>query len=103
MITPDDRPDDRLAALFAADLPPARDPAFKAEVLAGLARRRFAADMAWLSAACGIGALALGAVWPVLSPAILDLGQSLAPAALAVAVAAFVVVAANGRGLDAAS
>jgi hypothetical protein len=28
-------PDDRLAALFAADLPPARDPAFQAEVLAG--------------------------------------------------------------------
>jgi hypothetical protein len=103
MTTPDHRPDARLAALFAADLPPARDPGFQAEVLAGLARRRFAVDLAWLTAACGLGAVLLGVVWPVLSPALAGLGRSLAPAAVAAAVAVFVVAVVNGRWLDAAS
>jgi hypothetical protein len=96
-------PDDRLAALFAADLPPARDPAFQAEVLAGLARRRFAIELCWLTAACALGAVALGVLWPTLSPTLADLGRSLAPAAVAMGIAAFVVVVANGRGLDATS
>ena len=103
MTTPDARPDDLLAALFAADLPPARDPMFQAEVLAGLARRRFAGELAWLTAACGIGALVLGALWPVLSSTMIDLGRGLAPAAVAVTIAAFLVVAGGGRDLDAAS
>ncbi len=103
MTTSDDRPDAVLAALFAADLPPARDPLFQGEVLAGLARRRFAIDLAWLTAACGLGALALGVAWPALSPALAGLGRSLAPAAVAAAVAFFVIAAANSRWLGAAS
>ena len=35
------RPDDHLAALFAQDLPAARDPAFSVAVLEAAARRRF--------------------------------------------------------------
>lgn len=97
------RPDDRLAALFAADLPPVRDPSFQAEVLAGLARRRFMVELAWLTAACALGAVALGALWPVLSPPLLDLGRSLAPAAVAATIAAFIVLVANGRSVGVAS
>ena len=96
-------PDDRLKALFAADLPPARDPVFQAEVLAGLARRRFAIDLAWLSGASGLGALALGVLWPALSPTLAELGRSFAPAAMGVVLAASVVVLAGGRGLGPAS
>ena len=96
-------PDDRLKALFAADLPPARDPAFQAEVLAGLARRRFALDLARLSGACGLGALALGVLWPALSPTLADLGHSLAPAAMGVVLAGSVVVLLGGRDLGTAS
>jgi len=96
-------PDTRLKALFAADLPPARDAGFQAEVLGGLARRRFLMDLAWLTGACALGAVALGAVWPVLSPPLLDIGRSLAPAALAATIAAFIVLVASGRTEGAAS
>jgi hypothetical protein len=50
-----------------------------------------------------LGAVALGVLWPTLSPTLADLGRSLAPAAVAMGIAAFVVVVANGRGLDATS
>jgi len=96
-------PDDRLAALFAADLPPARDPAFQAEVLARLARRRLLLDLAWLSGASGLGAVALGMTWPVISPILAEIGRSLAPAGLAVVLAAFIVALAGWRWADIAS
>lgn len=80
-------PDDRLKALFAADLPPARDPAFQAEFLAALARRHFLEEIGWLAAASLIGAVVLAALWPLLAPALANLSQALTPAAVALAVA----------------
>ena len=76
-------PEDRLRSLFAADLPPARDAAFQAEVLTALARRRFLDEIGLLAAMSLIGAIALAIVWPLLAPALASLGQDLAPAAIA--------------------
>ena len=75
--------EDRLGSLFAADLPPARDGAFHAEVLAALARRRFVDEIGLLAAMSVIGAVALAVVWPWLAPVLASLGQDLAPAAIA--------------------
>jgi len=80
-------PEDRLRGLFAADLPPARDAAFQADVLAALARRRFVDEIGLLAAISLIGAIALAVVWPLLSPVLASLGQDLAPAAIALVVA----------------
>ncbi|HEX5377106.1 MAG TPA: hypothetical protein VFW47_00955 [Phenylobacterium sp.] len=93
------RPDDRLAALFAADLPPARDPGFQAEVLEGLARRRFQADLMWLASAAVVSGAALWLLWPVVAPTLEALGRGLAPGAMALAVAASIVILATGRTL----
>ena len=50
------RPDDHLAALFAQDLPAARDPAFSVAVLEAAARRRFQQDLVLVGLASLAGA-----------------------------------------------
>ena len=86
------RPDDHLAALFAQDLPAARDPAFSVAVLEAAARRRFQQDLASLA-----GALGLAVLWPVLQPALQLLARDLGPTCLALATAAGIVAIVSGR------
>ena len=86
--------DDRLKALFAADAPPARDPAFTAAVMGEIARRRFLVDMAMLAGVSLLGGLALWSIWPALSSLLASLGPSLSPvmAGLSVAITAVVLL-----------
>ncbi|MFD3265716.1 hypothetical protein [Phenylobacterium ferrooxidans] len=91
------RPDDHLAALFANDLPPARDPVFQASVLEAMARRRFQREMVFIAAASLVAAAVLAILWPALQPALHALAQGLAPAGLAIGAAALVVVLASWR------
>lgn len=72
--------DDRLRALFAAEQPPARDPAFCADTMARVARRRFQQDLALLGLTGLVAATILWAVWPVIAPALRVLSQGLVPA-----------------------
>lgn len=97
MTNPDATADDRLAALFAAELPPARDLDFQAEVLAALARRRFAADMLLLCTVTSLAGAGLWLVWPAISPVLEALGQGLAPGLAAVIVAASILALTSGR------
>ena len=91
------RPDDHLAALFAQDLPPARDPAFSAAVLEAVARRRFQRELAFVAAVSLTGAAALAVLWPVLQPALHLLARDLGPTALALAAAVTIVAVVTGR------
>ncbi|WP_340646593.1 hypothetical protein [Phenylobacterium sp.] len=91
------RPDDHLAALFAQDLPPGRDPVFATSVLEAVARRRFQREMVFITAASFVGAAVLAALWPALQPAVNALAQGLAPAGLAIVAAAIVVILASWR------
>lgn len=77
--------DDRLKALFAQDLPPARDPAFQAAVMERVARRQLAGDLALLGGVAVAGAAALWGLWPTLQPALVATSQGLAPVAAALA------------------
>ena len=97
MTNPDATPDDRLAALFAADLPPAQDVAFQAEVLAAMTRRRFAADMLLLTTAATLAGAGLWLVWPAIAPTLEALGQGLAPGLAAVIAAASILALTSGR------
>jgi len=90
-------PDDRLKALFAADLPPAHDPVFEAAVFEGLARRAFLLDLAGLSAISLAGAALLWVLWPVLAPTVAAVGQGLAPAALGLGLVAVLLTFSDGR------
>jgi hypothetical protein len=92
-------PDDRLEALFAADLPPLRDPAFQTEVLAAVMRRKFLAELGLALAMSAIGALTLGVLWPALSPALASVGRTLLPAAIAVVAAVSILAFTSGRSL----
>lgn len=94
---PDASPDDRLAALFAADLPPARDMGFQAEVLAAMARRRLMADLLLLSTATTLSAAALWLVWPVIAPTLEALGRGLAPGLAALIAAGSILAITTGR------
>lgn len=89
--------DDRLKALFAEDEPPGRDPAFSAEVMTEIARRRFLADMSLLAAAAAAGGFLLWAIWPSLEPALTSLSQGLAPVVGGLALAAAVVAVLDRR------
>jgi hypothetical protein len=95
--------DDRLKALFAADEPPARDPAFSAAVMERLARRRCLQDLAFLGGLSGLGGLALWAIWPVLQPALTAISGELAPAAFGLAVALSAVAMLGGQVFDSQS
>jgi hypothetical protein len=89
--------DARLAALFAADQPPARDVAFQAEVLEAVARRRFLADLLLLSTATTITGAGLWLIWPAMAPTLEALGQGLAPGLAAVIAAGSIVALTTGR------
>jgi hypothetical protein len=89
--------DDRLAALFAADLPPARDVGFQAEVLAAMARQRFAAEMMLLSTMTTLAGVGLWLVWPAIAPALEALAQGLAPGLAALIAAASILALTSGR------
>ncbi|MBP7814972.1 MAG: hypothetical protein KA085_02520 [Phenylobacterium sp.] len=91
------RPDDHLAALFAQDLPAARDPAFSVAVLEAAARRRFQQDLVLVGLASLAGALGLAVLWPVLQPALQLLARDLGPTCLALATAAGIVAIVSGR------
>lgn len=90
-------PDDRLAAFFAAEEPPARDPGFQAEVLAGLARRQFLGELSALSGATAVGGVVLWLVWPALAQVLEALSRGLAPGLVAVIVAGSVVAMTSNR------
>jgi len=90
--------DDRLKALFAEDLPPARDPAFSVAVIERLARRRCLQDLVLLGALSAVGGLALWGLWPVMQPALIAISERLAPSAWALAVAFCAVAALGGLG-----
>jgi hypothetical protein len=91
--------DDDLRALFAADLPPRRDPAFQTEVLAAVMRRRFVGDLGVALAVSLVGGFILAVLWPALSPTLASLGQSLAPAAIAITLAVSILALTSGRDL----
>lgn len=91
------RPDDQLAALFAQDAPPARDPAFSAAVLETLARRRFQRELAFVAAVSLAAAAGLAVLWPVIQPTLRLLAQGLGPTAVSLAVALAIVAVATGR------
>ena len=84
--------DARLKALFAADEPPFRDPAFSTAVMEAVARRRFASD---LSLIAGVSA-ALGAVlwfaWPVVGPMLAPLGEVALPVTAGLTLAGIVLL-----------
>ena len=89
--------DDRLKALFAADAPPARDPAFSMAVMEKVMRRRFLEDIAMLCAVSSVGGLALWPLWKVLHPTLVSLSQGFAPALGAAALAACAMLMLGGR------
>lgn len=97
-MTADRQTDDHLKALFAQDLPPARDAAFSAAVTERLVRRRWLQDLAFLGGISVIGAIALWALWPVLHPAVTAVSEELAPAAWALALAFAAVAILGGFG-----
>jgi hypothetical protein len=90
-------PDERLAAFFAAEQPPARDPGFQAEVLAGLARRRFLEELSALSGFTAVGGAVLWLVWPALTATLEALGRGLAPGLIAVVVAGSVIALSSSQ------
>jgi len=94
--------DDRLKALFAQDEPPARDLVFSTAVMEELARRRFAVDMALLSAVTVASAFALWLLWPSLAPVVARLSEGLMPVAATITVAMAAVLLLD-RGIPAAS
>ena len=93
--------DDRLKAIFAADAPPARDPAFAAAVTERLVRRRCLQDLAFLGGLSAVGAVALWALWPVLQPALVAVSRDLAPAAMGLVLAFCLVAMLGGLGHEA--
>lgn len=87
-------PEQKLAALFAAETPPARDYAFQTRMAQAIALRRawmtVAALVPWSVAAIAI----LWALVPVVGPVRESLGAALQPAAAMLAGAAVTAVAA---------
>lgn len=89
--------DDRLRALFEADLPPARDLAFAAQVSEALARRVLLADLAWLGVLSLLGAVVLWWSWPHVSVIVEALAVGLAPVVVVSSLALLLVGAVSGR------
>jgi hypothetical protein len=87
-------PEQKLAALFAAEAPPARDYAFQARMAQAIALRRawmtVAALVPWAVAAVAV----LWALIPVVGPMSESLGAALQPAAAMLAGAAVTAAAA---------
>ncbi len=70
--------DEKLAALFAEDLPPARDASFRIAVLAGIERRRVAVQLALLTAVCALMSLVLWSFAPMIAPWLIGQGEVIA-------------------------
>lgn len=86
-------PEDRLAALFAEQAPPLRDPVFTAAVMERAARRRALARVGSAVPWAIAGGLVLWSVQPVLSHSAEALAAALAPAAAVLGFTAVAVVA----------
>jgi hypothetical protein len=89
--------DDRLKALFAQDLPRARDAAFSTAVMEEIARRRFLADLGVLSAVSVAGGAVLWSLWPSLAPMLANLSQGLVPVVACLTLAATAVAVLDRR------
>jgi hypothetical protein len=85
-------PEDRLAAAFAADLPPARDPAFTLAVMEAVARRRLWLSLFALVPTVLMSGVLLWALTPYLEPITEGFGEGLWPALPALTVAAFLAL-----------
>ena len=91
-MTPEDTLDQTLTAFFAETAPPARDLGFQAVVAERVARRRAIATVVALIP-WTIAAIALcWALGPLLAPFVLELSQTLAPAAAILALTALGVL-----------
>ena len=71
--------DQKLKALFADDLPPARDIVFQELVLQALDRRIFWQEISILAAACGSGVALLWFALPSIEPLAIGLGRLVTP------------------------
>lgn len=87
--------DQTLAAAFAQDLPPARDPVFCARVAEAEARRALRRDLGVMAVACLTGGALLAPFAPLLVQAVQALAPALAPTAAALAAA---VILLTGEG-----
>jgi hypothetical protein len=86
-------PEDKLAALFAAEAPPARDHIFQAAVAERIARRRAWATVGAMTPWAVAAASALWGLRPVIEPLSASLGEALAPAGAMLVMAAMTAVA----------
>ena len=73
-------PEQKMAVLFAADVPPARDLAFTVEVARRVAWRRAWRRVVAMAPWAVVAAAMLWAIQPVLAPLGSDLGEALVPA-----------------------
>lgn len=84
-------PEQKLAALFAADAPPARDYAFEADVAERIARRRAWLTVVALAPWALIAGIVLWALQPVLSGLSIELAVLIQPLALVLGASAVAV------------
>ena len=70
-------PEQKLAALFAEQAPPARDPVFCADLMQRVARRRAWARVGAAAPWAGVAGLLAWALQPVLGPSVAPLADSL--------------------------
>ena len=80
-------PDRRIAELFAADEPPARDTAFVLLVIERVERARLWLNLAWLALLTIAGGSTLWVLAPLFTPALADTAAVLAPVMLPVTAA----------------
>lgn len=92
-MNPDTRMDKRLKAAFGFDEPPARDYAFTARVLQGVARRQFFVSLLLLVPPTLAAMAVLWAVAPQLEPLAASALQGLQPVFAAVTVTLFLAAA----------
>ncbi|MGQ3041147.1 MAG: hypothetical protein ACT6TH_04145 [Brevundimonas sp.] len=85
-------PEQKLAALFAADAPPARDYAFEADVAERIARRRAWLTIFALAPWALIAGIVLWALQPVLAGLSIELAALIQPLALTLGSSAVAVV-----------
>lgn len=90
--------DRRLQAIFAADAPPARDPAFVFDLLHAMERRRLRWELAVQAVLALIGGALLWGFWPEVSQVLIAATPTVAACAAALAAAAG--LAFLGRTLD---
>jgi hypothetical protein len=79
-------PEQTLAAIFAADAAPRRDPVFEAEVAQRVARRRIGLTVLALAPWTTVAAILLWALQPVLTDVAVGLALGLQPLGLATGV-----------------